>query len=724
VLTHSSNLACVELIMRIAHAVLVMGLIFSSQTILAAPLPRTSVPDAFVAKPFETVIPTPQDAKFQDGTLGIDGLGIKLEGNAQELQNAARDILNETQIRLGRKLEVGTSGKLIRIGTLENASLASDAKAKGVTPDKKEGYGLWVDSSGAGVIGFDALGAYRGAQTLRQLLTKDGFRFAQIRDWPGIANRMAMIYLDQNSKGINDLIVPLLGKLKFSQVLVMSNYVQWDASKGFAHPGGASKPEAKRIADLIRAYGMEPIPLLETLGHTQWLFYGGQNKDLMQDPDSKDPFAYDTLNERTYQVLLPILSEIVETFKPKFMHIGHDEVRNRDRFPARENGIAVGFEKLFVDDTVRLHDHLKSLNVGTMIWHDVALSDAFREKILPVLPKDIVITNWHYETNSDYPSLRLARDAGFPVIGSSWFATGNPEAMARAVAKDHLFGALQTRWTGYFGNSSMFDGQAQQGIAYLSAGDAFWNPTATQAPAADASKASDPLNGTPLISPGVPLTRGTVVAGGPVPIELASRYRDAYQPGPFKAQAGSLVDLSSLVTRQLADNDETQWIQKGSSIDLSSLPTGVQRLGAYQFNISGAIMLKGARPAASELPASLTLEIGSKVSGIAFLHTCGWSSPVTSPRSKIGAYTITYDDNSIVTIPLEYGRNITAWTDLVARSVIQDPVWRGKTKEDLEVGINVLSWKNPNPGKIVKQIQLVSDGLQSNPTLIGLTLIE
>lgn len=705
--------------MRISHIVLVTGIVLSSQTIFAAPLPRSAVPDAFVAKPFETIIPTPQNAKFSSGTLSLDGLGIKLEGSAQELQNAVRDIINETQVRLGRKLEVGSGGKLIRIGTLENASLVSDAKAKGVTPDKKEGYGLWVDSSGAGVIGFDALGAYRGAQTLRQLLTKDGFRFAQIRDWPGIANRMAMIYLDQNSKGINDLIVPLLGKLKFSHVLVMSNYVQWDASKGFAHPGGASKFEAKRIADLIRAYGMEPIPLIETLGHTQWLFYGGQNKDLMQDPDSKDPFAYDTLNERTYQVLLPILSEIVETFNPKFVHIGHDEVRNRDRFPAQDNGIAVGFEKLFVDDTVRLYSHLKSLNVGTMIWHDIALADAYREKILPALPKDIIMTNWHYETNSDYPSLRLAREAGFQVIGASWFATGNPEAMARAVQRENVLGALQTRWTGYFGNSSLFDGQAQQGIAYLSAGDAFWNPSATQPPAPDASKPSDPLNGS-----SVPLTRGTVVAAGPVPLELAARYRDAYQPGPFKAQPGSLVDLSGLVTRKLADSDETQWIQKGSSIDLSSFPTGLQRLGAYQFNISGAIMLKGARPAASELPASLTLEIGSKVSGIAFLHTCGWSSTISTPRTKIGAYTITYDDNTNITIPLEYGRNITAWTDLVARSVIQDPVWRGKTKEDLEVGINVLPWKNPNPGKVVKQIQLVSDGLLSNPTLIGLTLLE
>ncbi|NJK45223.1 MAG: family 20 glycosylhydrolase, partial [Pleurocapsa sp. SU_196_0] len=242
----------------------------------------------------------------------------------------------------------------------------------------------------------------------------------------GIANRMAMIYLDSFSKGVNDFLVPMLARLKFSHVLVMSNYVRWDSAQNIWHPNGATKQEAQRVAELIRTNGMRAIPLIETPGHAQWFFYNNQNRDLVQDPLSTDPYAYDTLNPRTYEVLLPILKEAVDVFKPPFVHIGHDEVAARDRFPARPEGIALGLEKLFVDDTLKQHAYLSTLGVGTMIWHDVALSTAYREKVLPALPKDIVIVNWHYSPATDYPSLAYAQSQGFRTMGASWNAQVTP----------------------------------------------------------------------------------------------------------------------------------------------------------------------------------------------------------------------------------------------------------------------------------------------------------
>ncbi len=637
------------------------------------------------------LIPRPREISLSDGTLALDGLSIKLDGTQEELTWAARDLSLEARSRLVRTLEIGTTTKQIRIGTLENAELAAQAKSRNLTPDKSEGYGLWVDANGAAIVGFDAKGAYRGVQTLRQLLTPQGFRFAAIRDAPTLSMRVAMIYLDSNSKPVNDVLIPVLAKLKFSQVLVMCDYVQWDTTKNIWHPQGASKLEARRVAELIRTNGMEAIPLLETPGHAQWLFYNNQNRDLVQDPAARDPYAYDTLNPRVYEIILPVLKEIVDVFKPKYVHIGHDEVAAQDRgaFPGRDNGKVIGLEKLIVDHATRLHDYLKTLNVGTMIWHDMVLSEAHRDKILPNLPKDIVIVNWHYAAASQYETFRLARDAGFQTLGASWFAPQNPEAMAKAVVQERALGAVQTRWTGYFGNTAIFDGQTEQGLAYVNAGASFWNPDA-------------------------PIGNG----------ENASFFRDANKPVSFTGIPGAMLDLTSLVTRQLTDIDETQWIQKGAGIDLSSLPTGAQKLGAYSFHVSGAIMLKGARPAAQDLPASATLEIGAKAAAIAFLHTTGWTSAITSPRTRIGAYTIQYSDNTSLIVPLEYGRNITGWTDVTPKTIVYDQAWRGKTKDGLDVGLTAWVWTNPNPTKPIQTITLSSEGLQSNPTLIGATLLE
>ena len=678
-----------------------IGLLISSlliSTTLAAPLPQTPTDTAYQGDAFTSIIPKPQEQKDADGVLPLENLSIKLEGNAQELTWAARDLNQEIFSRLGKTLELKGSGKTIRIGTLENPELMNQAKTRGILPDKSEGYGLWVDSSGAGVIGFDALGAYRGAQSLRQLLTPTGFRFSVIRDYPSLQTRVAMIYLDAYSKPTNDWLIPMLAKLKFSSVLVMCNYVQWDSTKNIWHPQGASKSEAIRVAEIIRTHGMDAIPLIETPGHAQWLFYNNQNRDIAQDPDIKEPYAYDTLNPRSYEVLLPILTEAVNVFKPKFVHIGHDEViaDGRGRFPARENGIAVGFEKLFVDDTIKLHDHLKSLGVATMIWHDVAMGKAHGDKILPELPKDVVLSYWNYSAQEDYPEIKYAQSQGFRVLGASWFPTKNPEKMATTVARENAFGAIQTRWTGYFfSNISIYDGAAEQGVAYWNAASSFWNVNA------------------PTLEN----------------LEGARRYRDAYKNTRYAPIKGRLVDLSSLVTRKLSDPDETQWIQKGSNTDLSSLPTGSSiKLGAYTFNISGAIMLRGARAAASELPDTVTLEINAPAAAISFLHTTGWLGILTSPRQKVGMYMINYNDGTKVTQALEYGRNINAWTEpsveSTTHSIINDPIWRGKTSDGLDIGLNVFTWVNPNPTKTILSIEIRSDGTQANPTLIGMTLLE
>jgi hexosaminidase len=671
------------------RALTTLAFTVASSSVLAAPLPLQPVADAFQGQP-QTLIPTPLQANLTPGALGLEGLSLSVEGTGEALSWAARDVSLELKTRGFTELKLEGTGKKIRIGTLETPALATEVQTRGLKPDKAEGYGLWVDANGAGVVGFDALGAYRGAQTLRQLLSKDGFRFAAVKDAPAIQNRVAMIYLDSFSKGVNDFIVPMLARLKFSHVLVMCNYVRWDSAQNIWHPNGATKAEAQRVAELVRTNGMRAIPLIETPGHAQWFFYNNQNRDLVQDPLSNDPYAYDTLNPRTYEIILPILKEAVDVFKPPFVHIGHDEVNARDKFPGRPEGVALGLEKLFADHAVKLHGYLATLGVGTMIWHDVALSSAYREKVLPALPKDIVIANWHYSPATDYPTLAYAMSQGFRTMGASWYAPGNPEAMGKAVQRVNAFGAIQTRWSGYFGNNTMIDGQTEQGVAYVNAAASFWNPAAR----------------------------------GVTPLEATSRYRDGYAPSKQATVSGKTVNLSSVVTRQLADPDEKQWIQRGPGIDLSSFPTGITRLGGYTFNVSGAVMLKCARAGAQDLPDTVTLELNSTASSIAFLHTAGWLSSVTSPRTRIGAYKINYADGTNFTQPLEYGRQITGWTDTLVKALTYEPVWRGKTKENLDVGVNVFTWTNPNPAKVISSIEFSSTGLQSNPALIGVTLFD
>ncbi|MEF2279506.1 beta-N-acetylhexosaminidase [Deinococcus sp. YIM 134068] len=653
---------------------------------LAAPLPVTPVPAARAIQPGATLTPQPKRAEFPTGTLPLSGLGVRVVGNAPELGWAVRDLRTEWKTRLGAGLPDGGSRSVV-IGTRADAGLAARAKAAGLLTEAAEGYALWVDATGAYVVGADAKGAYSGAQTLRQLLTPGGLRFARVQDAPALRQRVAMLYLDSSSQPVNDRLIPMLAQLKYNAVLVMSNYVQWDVAKagGWAHPGGATKAEAARVARLAREHGMEVIPLIETLGHVGWMFHGGRNLDLVQDPDSQSPFAYDTLNPQTYErVVLPVLREAVEVFKPKVLHIGHDEVRNRDRFPARANGKAVGFEKLFVDDMLKLHGFLKSRGVGTMIWHDAAFADSVVDTLPARLPKDIQVAYWNYEPGADFPMLARIKAAGFPVLGASWHEPGNAEGQARAAAGAGAVGMIQTRWAGYFGNGSLWDGAAEQSVAYVRGGASFWNP-----------------------------------AGKPVDAEAV--FRDLYAPGTYRNTVGHLVNLTPLVTRKLTDEGGKGWILKGPDTDLRNLPTGTVRVGAYRFDVRGAVMLRGNRAAARELPERVTVELGRKAEALAFLHTTGW--PAATNREVVGRYEVRYADGSVQNVPLEYGRHLRAWTDTVPTSLVAAPGWAGRTRDGLEVNVPVLEWTNPKPGVAIQSVTLVSEGKGANPTLIGLTLI-
>ncbi|GAA0521779.1 beta-N-acetylhexosaminidase [Deinococcus depolymerans] len=661
-------------------------------TPLAAAAPVTVTPStaARLVSPAPGLVPQPRSAQFPTGTLSLNGLGLRAVGSAPELGWAARDLRGEWKARLGATLpDAGAAGPAITVGTLADPALAARAQQAGLLTRDPEGYALWVDAGGAFVVGADDRGAYLGVQTLRQLLTPEGLRFARISDAPALKQRIAMIYLDSNSQAVNDRLIPMLAALKFNAVLIMADYVQWDAARagGFAHPGGATKAEARRVADLARNHGLEVIPLIETLGHVGWMFYGGKNLDLRQDEGSQSPYAYDTLNPATYdRVILPVLKEAVEVFRPTRLHLGHDEVRSRDRFPARENGKAVGFEQLFVDDLLKLHGYLKSMNVSSMIWHDTAFADAVLGSVPPRLPKDLQVAYWAYSPGTSFPALKTIRDQGFAVLGASWADAGNAEGFARAAQEGGAGGMIQTRWTGYFGNPSIWDGNAEQGVAFVRAAGAFWNPSAP--PVADA----------------------------------APRYRDLYRPEPYRATGGATVNLAPLVTRALTDDEGRGWIGKGADIDLRNLPRGVTRLGRYTFDVSGAVMLRGSRASVRDLPAEVTLDLNRPAAGLVFLHATGW--PAASAREVIGRYEIEYADGSRVTQPLEYGRHLRAWTDLLPSSMIPAPVWAGRTGDGLDVNLTALEWVNPRPGVAIRSVRAVSGGGNANLALLGLTVLD
>lgn len=214
----------------------------------------------------------------------------------------------------------------------------------------------------------------------------------------------------------------------------MSDHVHWDAAPELHQPQGAPRAAAERLAATARAHLLKPIPLLETLSHAEWFFANGANAKLRADPAAARPFMMDPTKPELYARLLPIVDELIEVFEPRWLHIGHDEVRNVHPFPATPEQREIGYGRLFTGSVARLHEHLAARGVATMLWDDELVAPEVRA-VWSELPDDLTVVSWRYLPAGAYPRLELVAGAGFRTLSASWFEPDNVSSMAPTVAR-------------------------------------------------------------------------------------------------------------------------------------------------------------------------------------------------------------------------------------------------------------------------------------------------
>ncbi len=206
--------------------------------------------------------------------------------------------------------------------------------------------------------------------------------------------------------------------------------------------------------------GMKVIPNIPLLTH-QKVFLKNPFPDLMF-----NSVTYDPRQERVYEIILPIIDEVIDLLQPEAIHIGHDEVvgwtkRHYERL-LKENEKMLP-AKLYLADVMRIYSHLKKRDVETWMWGDMLISpkefssmragalhgsvDGYGKKLRDSLPKDIVITDWHYFDNQiNFPSLSVMQKEGFRVIGSTWKKEKTIKYFSRYASKHSAYGMMATTW--------------------------------------------------------------------------------------------------------------------------------------------------------------------------------------------------------------------------------------------------------------------------------------
>ncbi len=355
----------------------------------------------------------------------------------------------------------------------------------------EEGYKLSVETNGIVILASQPQGAFYALQTLAQLQTAASarsFLCAEIEDWPTLKFRGAHWFPSASGVPMHlKLISNVLGRLKYNASVIQCEAAQWDHYPEISARNAIAKADLAKLVASCRQNYLDPIPLINTPGHAEWIFRNGNHLELAE--DSETPYAYCVSNPKSYDFVETVWAECLDVFKPDYAHLGHDEVTMRGRFPNPECPRCKGetVASLFSKHATKLDQWCGAHSVKSMIWGDMLLGKGEAADATSAgtpeeakqrrsgLPKNVTVVDWHYVPNADERSLKIFQSEGFKVIAATFCTPQNIRNFTQAAIRARAEGLLQTTWMGYFPDERALKSSLNQFAAFVLAADYAWS---------------------------------------------------------------------------------------------------------------------------------------------------------------------------------------------------------------------------------------------------------
>lgn len=176
----------------------------------------------------------------------------------------------------------------------------------------------------------------------------------------------------------------------------VENKIRWESHPEIVADEAFSKAEFREILARAKELGLRPIPLLQTLGHAEYVLMHGGHADWMEDPAF--PACYCVSKPAVRAFLKDMIHEYLELFGPDVtdFHLGCDEAKAFHTCPActaRGSKFAV-FHEHFTDVSAEL----RARGIKPGVWCDFL----FESRDLPEV-RDLVgkVSVWFWDYKSD-----------------------------------------------------------------------------------------------------------------------------------------------------------------------------------------------------------------------------------------------------------------------------------------------------------------------------------
>jgi hypothetical protein len=212
---------------------------------------------------------------------------------------------------------------------------------------------------------------------------------------------MLIFHLDFNHVSLRyEFVRQLLDKiaqLGYDTILwELETQVRWDTCPECALPDSWTKSEFLDLLDYSRKLKLEPIPLLQTIGHAEYVMTQERYHAFREDPDSSD--CYCVSNPAVREFLRNWIAEYCELFGDlKHFHLGGDEAT---RFGSCEKCASRERNGLYGEHIKEISVDLRAKNIRPGIWSDMVLAEADH---LDAISREFTIWDWNYVTGVGTP---------------------------------------------------------------------------------------------------------------------------------------------------------------------------------------------------------------------------------------------------------------------------------------------------------------------------------
>lgn len=222
----------------------------------------------------------------------------------------------------------------------------------------------------------------------------------------------------------------------------MGEWVGWIANAGFngvvleyedrfpwkswpdTHRVGAETGFWEHLWTRCEAEGLEVVPLVQTLGHLQWLLKHKQYAHLRENRSWNELCPG---NKETLPALCSWLDEVISCHpRSRFVHLGADETWNLASCPAcraRAERSPLGSMQVYVDHVSALCRFVLDRGLRPIIWADMFWRQGPFEAAAQ-LPEGTVLVDWQYGGSGPWPTTAALRRTGRLVLGASAIRSG------------------------------------------------------------------------------------------------------------------------------------------------------------------------------------------------------------------------------------------------------------------------------------------------------------